>query len=483
MTDTVIYARVSSKEQEREGYSIDAQLRLLREYAQKNEFTILHEFVEVETAKKTGRPQLANLLEFIRNTPDCRTLLVEKTDRLYRNLKDWVTLDDLQIDIHFVKEGTVIGPNAKSSEKLLHGIKVVIAKNYIENLAEEALKGMNEKAISGGWPAKAPWGYRNNRELHTIEPDPDEVEAVQWLFRMYAEGEWSIKQVIRMFYDCGYSYRSNRRKLHPATLHRILQNPIYIGEIHWNGLMFKGSHPAIIDDTTWMKVQKALTDKGKIKKSKHRFAYKGLMTCGHCGATITAELQKGKYTYYRCSQGHGECKENGYVKDEVLDKAFLKALRALHISDEMAKLVMAGIKQVHQAENDQRKAEVTQLRRQKTELDAKVQATYNDHLNGEISHDFWKEHHIRLINERRLVQASIDRYDYASEEFYECAERILLLAREAETIFVEVDKETRRKLLGMVLLNCTLTSGKPHYSYKKPFAELVEGSKTASWQP
>jgi site-specific DNA recombinase len=54
MKSALIYARVSSKDQEREGYSIPAQLKLLREYADKNDFKIMQEFIDVETAKITG---------------------------------------------------------------------------------------------------------------------------------------------------------------------------------------------------------------------------------------------------------------------------------------------------------------------------------------------------------------------------------------------------------------------------------------------
>ena len=107
----VIYARVSSKEQEREGFSIPAQLRLLRDYAQDRGIAIAEEFVDVETAKQSGRAGFNQMVRYLkRRSVPCRVILVEKTDRLYRNLKDWVTLDDLDIDIHFVKEGAISQP-------------------------------------------------------------------------------------------------------------------------------------------------------------------------------------------------------------------------------------------------------------------------------------------------------------------------------------------------------------------------------------
>jgi site-specific DNA recombinase len=88
-------------------------------------------------------------------------MLVEKTDRLYRNLKDWVTVDELDVEMHFPKESVVLSLESHSSEKFMHGIKVLMARNYIDNLSEEARKGMQEKAEQGIWPTKTPLGYRN----------------------------------------------------------------------------------------------------------------------------------------------------------------------------------------------------------------------------------------------------------------------------------------------------------------------------------
>src|SRR5579864_6562284 len=104
----VLYARVSSKEQEREGYSIPAQLKLLRDYAEAQNIAVAEQYVDIETAKQSGRANFNEMIRFLRKHPSVRVLLVEKTDRLYRNLKDWVTLDELDVEIHFAKEGVVL---------------------------------------------------------------------------------------------------------------------------------------------------------------------------------------------------------------------------------------------------------------------------------------------------------------------------------------------------------------------------------------
>jgi DNA invertase Pin-like site-specific DNA recombinase len=91
----VLYSRVSSKDQGKEGFSIPAQQRLLREYAAANGITIAQEFIDVETARRSGREGFGEMLTFLKKHK-CRTILTEKVDRLYRNIKDWATLDELE---------------------------------------------------------------------------------------------------------------------------------------------------------------------------------------------------------------------------------------------------------------------------------------------------------------------------------------------------------------------------------------------------
>jgi DNA invertase Pin-like site-specific DNA recombinase len=165
----VLYARVSSREQREEGFSIEAQVKLLRAASAKEGFTIAEEFIEVESAKTSGRKKFSEMVTYLRRNRTCRTLLVEKTDRLYRNQRDALILEDLDIEIHFVKENETLSKNAKSQVKFMHDIRLAMARNYSENLREEVKKGMCEKASQGTYPGRAPFGYRNNRGARTID--------------------------------------------------------------------------------------------------------------------------------------------------------------------------------------------------------------------------------------------------------------------------------------------------------------------------
>ncbi|WP_245316535.1 recombinase family protein [Mesorhizobium wenxiniae] len=244
----VIYARVSSKEQEKEGFSIPAQLKLLKEYAAASGFAVAQEYIDVETAKQTGRAAFGEMVAYLKAHPSVRVMLVEKTDRLYRNLKDWVTVDDLDVEMHFPKEGVVLSRESRSSEKFMHGIKVLMAKNYIDNLSEEARKGMQEKAEQGIWPTKTPLGYRNitgpdGKKI--IATDPALSPVVVRLFEWYARGDISLKEAARKAHVAGLTYPKSGANVPVSTVHTILRNRLYTGWFEWNGKLIQGKHEAV----------------------------------------------------------------------------------------------------------------------------------------------------------------------------------------------------------------------------------------------
>ena len=185
-TQAVLRARVSSKEQEEEGFSLPAQIRPLEEYAARNGMEIVRQFVDVESSKTGGRAGFNEMVAYLKKRgASCQTILVEKTDRLYRNIKDWAILDELGVTIHLVKENAIIGPGSRSHEQFVHGIKVLMARNYSLNLGEETTKGMLEKARAGIYPSFAPVGYRNAdgpAGKRIIVPDPDTAPIVTELF-------------------------------------------------------------------------------------------------------------------------------------------------------------------------------------------------------------------------------------------------------------------------------------------------------------
>jgi site-specific DNA recombinase len=328
MKAAVIYARVSSKDQEREGYSIPAQLKLLREYAQKNDFAIQQEFVDVETAKMAGRKNFGEMVRYLEKSPDCRTVIAEKTDRLYRNLRDCLTLEDMNIEIHLPKEGQIISKDSRSQAKLIHGIHVVLARNYVENLKEEVKKGMREKAEQGIYPSRPPLGYRNNKLEHTIEVDAVKAPIAKRMFELYASGQLSLELVWKTL------KRDFDVKLSKSHVEKLLKNPFYAGSFYWDGKLYPGTHKPLISCTLFDQVQAAFRSHNQPKYKKRAFAFGGLLRCAYDDCQVTAEIKKNRYIYYRCTGYRGKC-ALPYFREEELGDRLGQVLKDIHIPDDV----------------------------------------------------------------------------------------------------------------------------------------------------
>jgi site-specific DNA recombinase len=354
----VLYARVSSKEQDKEGFSIPAQLKLLKEYAAAHGFMVAQEYVDVETAKQTGRAAFGKMVAYLKAHPGVRVLLVEKTDRLYRNLKDWVTVDDLDVEIHFPKEGVVLSRESRSSEKFMHGIKVLMAKNYIDNLSEEARKGMQEKAEQGIWPTKTPLGYRNvagTDGKRIIATDPDIAPIVSKLFEWYVTGQYSLQDAARKARDAGFVYRKSGAKVPVSAVHSILRNRLYTGQFEWNGKLIQGKHEPLVSVELWERVQGVLDGRfaKKHRRMSHDFAFSGLIACARCGCSVVGEIKKQRYVYYHCTGYADKCQGNPascrrrYVREELLESQFTELLGRLHFDDEVLAWVRGALHVSH----------------------------------------------------------------------------------------------------------------------------------------
>ena len=355
MKEAVIYARVSSKEQELEGFSIPAQLKFLREYACKNEFHVAQEFIDVETAKVTGRKRFGEMLAFLSRNPRCRILIVEKTDRLYRNFRDCVALEEMDVEIHLPKEGQIISKEAKSQAKLMHGIQVVIARNYIENLKEEVKKGMREKAEQGIYPSRPPIGYQNNKLEHTIEVDPRKAPIVCRMFDLYASGKHSSASVRTAVKD---EFGIDLAK---GYINKVLKNPFFKGQFWWDEKPYLGTHTPLVSPECFERVQAVIRGHNKPHFRSHNFAYRGLLTCAYDNCKVTAEIKKEKYTYYRCTFFRGKC-DLPYFREEELGDRLAQIVKDIHISDTVLAQLQKSLLTDKSREEDARGQQRARLR-------------------------------------------------------------------------------------------------------------------------
>jgi site-specific DNA recombinase len=474
-----MYARVSSREQEREGYSIPAQRKLLTEYAASRGFQVIRVFIDVESAKNPGRKEFGNMLRMLETHPDCRIVLVEKTDRLYRNRTDSLMFEELienrGVEVHLVKEGRVISKNSRSQDKFMHDIHVAVAKNYVENLKEEVKKGMREKAEQGVYPGRAPFGYRNNSATRTVEVDPVKAPVLRRLFELYATGDYSLVSLRKT------TLAETGVTICRAYLETILKNRFYLGDFMWQGIEYKGTHEPLIAADLFERVQRVFDGHNKPKYRKHSFAFAGLLTCAHDGCTVTAERHKQKYVYYRCSYGRGKC-ALPYMPEPEVSKQLGEVLKDIYVPEQIVHAIVDSIASGQSRAEAERRERLAGIRQRLAALRTRMDQMYEDKLDGKIEEEFWSRKMTEWRTQERALESVAAALNIpASENQPLTVQRTLELANKAHFLYLTRNHEEQGQLLKTVLSNCVTDGANITPIYKKPFDLIFHRAKNEDW--
>lgn len=452
----VLYARVSSDRQEKEGFSIPAQKKLLKEYAKTNNINIVEEFVEPETAKKAGRTKFNEMLKYLRKHPQVRIILVEKTDRIYRNLKDYVTLDEFKdLEVHLVKEHEIISDKSSSHEKFVHGLKVLMAKNYIDNLSEEIRKGLQEKCAQGYYPSSLPIGYENKanatgkKEIFLSSDAP----FIKQIFEKYLLGDYTYKSLAQEMSDAGF-FPKNRPCIN-KTVEHILHNEFYTGIFYFKGVKYyDAKHPAIITPDLFVKVQEKMKSKYKIAPKKHKFAYSGFIKCAHCGKSLIAELQHGKhnsgdYVYYRCHH----CKGITIREDRFEDAFYNDVLKKIEFPEEFHQEIIRVAKELVECETVFAETSMNELHHKIQVLKRRLSQLYTDRCDGMVDDETYlnKRNEWQMELDKNLVK--YEKINNASDGFVESVDNLSNLCKNAPQHYLRQSQEQKRKMMNLIMSN------------------------------
>ena len=322
----VLYLRVSTKDQaerggEAEGFSIPAQREAGRRKAEALGAIVAAEFVDAgESARSADRPELQKMLAFISEEQTVRYVIVHKVDRLARN-----RFDDVEINLAITKAGASLVSCTENIDEtpsgmLLHGIMSSIAEFYSRNLANEVIKGTQQKVMNGGTPTLAPVGYLNvrrmvdGREVRTVEVDAERAPHIKWAFEAYATGEWTQRRVAQALELRGLTVRATARRLaKPLSVTKVsdvLRNPYYVGVVTWRGMQFDGKHPKLVSPELFGQVQDVLeAHRTSSERSYRRRNYlTGTLRCDHCDSKLMYSVSTGrrgdKYDYWVCLGRH-----------------------------------------------------------------------------------------------------------------------------------------------------------------------------------
>lgn len=445
----IIYARVSSREQEETGYSLDAQEKLLKDYALAKNFEVKKIFRVSESASGKQIRKTFNEMLQCANKNKAQIILCEKIDRLTRNLKDAATATDWinennEREIHFVKESFVVSKNTRAHENLVWDMKVAIARFYTNNLSEEVKKGQKAK-ISAGWlPTKPPLGYKTvgdkGHKIHV--PDETKAPLVKKMFELYATGNYSVKKLVYVMYDLGLRTNGGN-KFGKSRLSETLADPFFCGKIRWNGDIYDGNQEPLVSKDLYDAVQIMLKSKTTPKYSKHTFLFKGLIKCKECGGIITWETHRG-ITYGHCNH-YRSCTQTAWPKEKEIDDQIIDILDRLQIKQSrIYEWVRKALKETHKDKIEFHNTSIRELEQRLRQTQNRLDRLYDDKLDGTIDEKFYKLKFRQFSEEKEAVLNSMKKHSHADNRYFELSLNFFELAQKAKEIYVSL-KDIEKK--------------------------------------
>ncbi len=490
MTNVVIWARVSSREQ-REGYSIDAQIRITRERAQKEGWVVLREFLVAESAKR-GAERLAfnEMFKWVRSNArrlKIGFILAHKLDRVCRNMRDAVRLQELEdtcgVKLAFVDNQ--FGPGAAGA--LSFNVMAAVAQYYSDNLRSEVLKGMDEK-VRQGWPTGlAPYGYVNVKgdDEAPIQPHPTKRRAVERIFELYSTGTTTFEKIADLLEREGFVYRASQPRFSRTAIGYILDNRFYIGELVRHGRTYPGKFAPIIDRDTFELCQQIKHGRNRRTGSPDCYLAGGLFQCGHCGYSITGErvirrMVSGKvweYRYYRCGNIY---KKPDHPKvrwsEEDLAKAVVRELANMRIQDDQTReWFREGLASAFADLTRLETQRLNQINKRLGEIKAMHERLLDTYLAGTLDEGRFSTKSVELRNEETALNDQLQKMGEFDPAVGRAALAVFDFVQNAAARWESSNKAVRREILGTILLKRTLSDVSLCVEKRKPFDLMAEG--------
>lgn len=497
-TQAVIFARVSTKEQE-PGASLDAQKAAMEDYCVKKGLKIVNKYRVIESSTNGKRVVFHEMLDFVRKQKNKTAIVVHCIDRFQRRFNECVEVETLllddKIDIHFCKEGLILTKNSSSADIMRWDMGILSGKMYVANLRDNVNRGMEYKWSNGEYQTKSPVGYLNIPKTKTtpanIILDPERAPLVKKMFEMYATGCYSIKSLQQFAKEMNLcSVRSkNHKPLGRETIWNTLKNPFYYGEMKIRGEIMPHKYEPIISKALFEQVQEVLSGKNASMPTREygciSFAFRKLIKCAECGGTISSEqhFKKSgrKYTYLRCTHPKGCCHQGLVSELQLLkqldDEVFSKIRLNANIIDLLKKCVQKKMMEDSEA-NAVMKRQITN---ELNQLEAREQRVKDCFFNGDITRDEWNEEKANIANKREELQHTAEKYADISRDIQYTVNEVLDIAACASEIMKKATPEQQNNLLGLILKDCYLDGERLIYKLKKPFDMLINLKNSDNW--
>ena len=314
----VIYARYSCDAQTEQ--SIEGQLHVCKEYAEKNDLLVVDEYIDrATTGTNDNRAAFQQMLADSKRR-QWSVVIVYKLDRFARNMYESVInrkkLSDNGVGLVSAMENIPDTPEGKLFQAVIEGFN----EYYSAELSQKVRRGFHENRKKGLFcGGSIIFGYRvvNKR----VEINEDEANIVRYIFDQYAHGR-QAKDILNELTARGIGRRNKPFPIN--TFYSILHNPKYIGVANLSDGAYTNIYPPIIPKELFEKVQMILEKNKRGSRSKDTdYLLTRKCICGYCGRNIHAETGTARdgtvRHYYKCDgrKNHHDCQKSVVRKDDL----------------------------------------------------------------------------------------------------------------------------------------------------------------------
>jgi DNA invertase Pin-like site-specific DNA recombinase len=488
-----LYTRKSSESEDRQVLSIESQRIEMERLAVASPGTeIVARFEEARSAKTPGRPVFDQMLKRLTHG-EADGIIAWHPDRLARNAVDGGRIIHL-LDTGELKDlrfATFSFEN-NAQGKLMLSMLFGFSKYYVDALSDNIRRGTRTKAEKGWRPTDPPLGYLTDPKTRTIVPDPERFDLVKRMWQLMLSGAHSPRSIREVATQWGLTTRQRRklggRPLSRSGTYRLFTSPFYAGLFHWDGTLYPGKHTPMVSHGEFDKVQEMLGRPGRIRPIRRQFAYTGLIRCGACGLSVTAEEKVNRfgsrYTYYHCTHRHSTyvCRQP-HVRLEALEKQIRAFLSDITIADRTRQKLLRHFEKEVGQHSSVRDAQMATLEKSLAtivrELDTLTKLRLRDLIDDE---EFSKQRNelerrrLGLVQEREVTGTTVLRL--------EPCQVLISFCSKAVKCFDTAGSRKRRLILETVGSNPVLTDKELSFRATFPFRRWLQSpvmSNMCTW--
>lgn len=462
MPNALIYCRVSTEEQAKKGYSLDAQEKICRSFAIDRGFSINKVFRdEGKSATTINRPGLKDLMAKCKDNRSVDAVIVQETDRLARNTQDHLAIKAI-LSKQGIKVISVAQPMLDDSPEgnLIDTIIASVNQFQSDINSRKTKKGLQQRFDEGWWPGWAPLGYMNisingekddRRAKRIIKNDPERWALLREGFKLYLSSKYSVDEVNDKLYNNGLRSKTGKKISH-SIMTCILKNPFYAGIMKWNGQEKIGNHQPMISLFEHRKILDIMKNHNNYasRRRKHDFLLRGLLFCNICGQRYTAEKHPAKMKeYYHCAARRKHSNRGQNVEVSELDRQVAEEFKNIQLTPDCIELIAKKLKEYYLSIREGIDQRIQSLQNKKLAIQERRNRAETKLLDGILSDDAFSRQSKIFETDLNAIQNQICKLDSEKKLNIELVQEAMRFTQDIYKTYITAPLELKRMYLGL----------------------------------